>query len=56
MGDHEVILHDLLERADEMESQANVYGEDLGAPYRSAAHAVRDVVETYKASAPNLSE
>jgi len=54
MSQHQVIIDDLNNRADKLESKAESYGEDLGTPYREAAQRLRQVAKTYAESAPEV--
>lgn len=52
MSQHKVIIKDLRERAESLESKAEAYGEDMGAPYRDAAEKVREVAHAYERTTP----
>lgn len=56
MGDHEVILNDLKDKAVYFEDMERVYGEDLGAPYRDAADSLRETIGAYEATLPDGEE
>jgi len=48
MSEIDVIVDDLKRCQTKLDSKANAYGEDLGAPYREAAVKLQAVIDNYE--------